>query len=341
LQTLPVNRQQRLAATRFHDAPPLLKKGSVIDGFIVDEQLHESRESLVYRVHHPQHEGSWVLKTLTTQAALDENRRSALHTEEWLMARMPSRHFVEVLPLTSAQRQYLYLVQRFYTGATLARRLKQQHHYSNAEIIQLGIQLMRALGSLHRLQVIHRDIKPENLHLGSDGVLRILDLGVAWSANAGENAGETPDPNPGTPSYMAPELLVRNTKGKTPVATAQSDLFAAGVTLYYLLSRHYPYGEVEPFQHPRFGDPLPVSRYRHDVPLWLDNILLKACARDVKNRFETAEEFLLALQNGENNILNVQRQSPLLKRDPLSVWRSIALLAIVLNIFLLYLLLAT
>lgn len=338
LQTMPVNMQQRLAASRFHHAPPLLKSGSVIDGFVVDELLHQSRDSLVYRVHHPQHEGSWVLKTLSAQAAQDESRRSALHSEEWLASRMPSRHFVEVLTLNNSQRQYLYLVQRFYTGATLARRLKQQHRYSNAEIIQLGIQLMRALGSLHRLQVIHRDIKPENLHLGSDGVLRVLDLGVAWSANAADTASLS---NPGTPSYMAPELFVRDSKGKMPVASAQTDIYAAGVTLYYLLSQHYPYGEVEPFQHPKFGDPQAVSRYRHDVPLWLDSILLKACAREPKDRFETAEEFLLALENGENNNLNVRRQSPLLERDPVSVWRSIALLAILLNIFLLYLLLAT
>ena len=338
LQTAPDSLKQRLMATHNQNVPPLLKPNSVIDGFVVDEVLHESRESLVYRVHHPQHEGSWVLKTLTAQSAQDETRRSALHAEEWITARMPSRHFVEVLPLDNVQRQHLYLVQRFYTGATLARRLKQHHRYSNAEIVHLGIQLLRALGSLHRLQVIHRDIKPENLHLGSDGVLRILDLGVAWSANTSEQASQL---NPGTPSYMAPELFVRDAKGNMPQASMQADIYAAGVTLYHLLAQHYPYGEVEPFQHPKFGDPVPVSRYRHDVPLWLDNILLKACARDVKDRFETAEEFLLALENGENNSLNVRRQSPLLERDPVSLWRSIALIAIVLNIFLLYLILTS
>ena len=242
---------------------------------------------------------------------------------------MPSRHFVETLALPVEQRTALYLVQRFHAGATLARRLKNTSRFSVAEVVQLALQLLRALAALHRLHVLHRDIKPENLHLGNDHVLRVLDLGVARHGNAGEAASHIP----GTPSYMAPELL----RGEQ--ASVQTDIYAVGVTLYQLLSRQYPYGEVEPFQKPVFGDPVPVTRYRHDVPLWLDDVLLKACARDAKDRFETAEEFVLALERGEAHGLVVRRRSPLLERNPLGVWRTLALLSALLNLFLLYILL--
>lgn len=329
LQTPPDTVQQRVAAGRALAPPAKLKPGSVLDGFVIDELLHESRESLVYRVHHPQHAGEWVLKTLTPLAADDEERRAALLAEEWLTARMPSKHFVTTLTLPYEQRTALYLVQHFHTGATLARRLKSGQKFSVAETVQIAQQLLRALGALHRLHVIHRDIKPENVHLGSDNVLRILDLGVAWHANSAEQAVR----NPGTPSYMAPELL------RGEAASVQSDLYAAGVTLYHLLSRQYPYGEIEPFQKPVFGDPVPVTRYRHDVPLWLDDVLLKACARDAKNRFETAEEMLLALERGEEHGLIVRRQSPLLERNPVGWWRMLALLSLLANFFLFYLLL--
>lgn len=329
LQTPPDTVQQRVAAGRALAPPAKLKPGSVLDGFVIDELLHESRESLVYRVHHPQHAGEWVLKTLTPLAADDEERRAALLAEEWLTARMPSKHFVTTLTLPYEQRTALYLVQHFHTGATLARRLKSGQKFSVAETVQIAQQLLRALGALHRLHVIHRDIKPENVHLGSDNVLRILDLGVAWHANSAEQAVR----NPGTPSYMAPELL------RGEAASVQSDLYAAGVTLYHLLSRQYPYGEIEPFQKPVFGDPAPVTRYRHDVPLWLDDVLLKACARDAKNRFETAEEMLLALERGEEHGLIVRRQSPLLERNPVGWWRMLALLSLLANFFLFYLLL--
>ena len=105
------------------------------------------------------------------------------------------------------------------------------------------------------------------------------------------------------------------TSRPTP-ASEQTDLYAVGVTLYQLLTRKYPYGEIEPFQTPKFGDPVPPTRYRPDIPAWLESVLLKAVARDPKARFETAEEFLLALERGAHRPLVVPRKSPLLTRDP-------------------------
>ena len=121
-------------------------------------------------------------------------------------------------------------------------------------------------------------------------------------------------------------------------ATAQSDIYAAGVSLYHLLTRKYPYGEVEPFQHPRFADPTPPTRYRPDTPQWLENVLLRAVARDQKQRFETAEEMLLALEKGEVRPLSAPPRTPLMQR-PAALWQAIALVSIVINLLLLYILL--
>ena len=122
-------------------------------------------------------------------------------------------------------------------------------------------------------------------------------------------------------------------------ANEQTDLYAIGVTLYELLTRKYPYGEIEPFQTPRFGDPVPPTRYRPDIPGWLEAVLLKAVAREPKARFETAEEFLLALERGANRPLAVPRKSPLLERDPQLGLKLLAAGSLVLNIFLIYLML--
>jgi len=182
------------------------------------------------------------------------------------------------------------------------------------------------------LNIVHRDIKPANLHQGEDNRLRILDLGVALNPNS---SNEDTHGNPGTPRFMAPELFAGE------IASAQSDLYAAGVTLYYLLTRHYPYGEIEPFQRPRFGDPVPPTRYRPDIPQWLENIILKAVARDPKLRFETAEEMLLALEIGERKPLLTPARSPLAERDPLLMWQGIAVLSILGNVLLTYLLIVS
>ena len=140
--------------------------------------------------------------------------------------------------------------------------------------------------------------------------------------------------NAGTPSFIAPELFSGG------VASAQSDLYAAGVTLYHLLARKYPYGEIEPFQHPRFGEPVPPTRYRPDIPQWLEIVLLRAVARDPQSRFETVEEMLLALERGEMKPLPALPPTPLIERNPLAVWQSLALLSFGLNLLLLYWLLA-
>jgi len=109
------------------------------------------------------------------------------------------------------------------------------------------------------------------------------------------------------------------------------------VTLYYLLTGHYPYGEIEAFQRPRFGVPVSASRYRPDLPDWIAQSLERAVAAAPDQRFETAEEWLLLLEQGERRSLSV-RPRPLLEREPLKVWRTLALVSLLVNLVLLFLL---
>ncbi len=320
---------ESLNSARRLSLPPRMKPGASVDGFEVLELLHDSRATLLYKARLASTGQLCALKTLQPVLENDTEQRAALMTEEWLGRRVLSHYFPQVLPL-SADRNYLYYAMSFHEGATLQARLDQGAHFAVADATGLGIRLMKGLGALHRLDILHRDIKPANLHLGSDEKFRILDLGAAQSRG---NAGSPAAGVPGTPSFMAPELIAGE------AASSQSDLYAAGVTLYHLLTRRYPYGEVEPFQHPKFGEPTPPSRYRPDIPRWLDLLLLKAVARDRKLRFETAEEMLLALELGEHKPVMPVPRTPLLERDRLWLWRSIAMASVVVNLLLIYLLL--
>lgn len=321
---------ERLAFVKQLPVPPRVRPGGDIDEFEILDLIHESRATLLYKARHRSTGQLWALKTLQPSLQGDAELASALLAEEWLARRVASHYFPQVLPLAPQARNFLYYAMSYHEGATLQARLDQGAHFSVADAVGLGIRLVKGIAALHRLDILHRDIKPANLHLGSDGKLRILDLGVARDGGrAGDEGGGTP----GTPSYMAPELLAGEG------ATAQSDLYAAGVTLYHLLTRHYPYGEVEPFQHPHFNDPTPAARYRRDVPKWLELLLARAVARDRKLRFDTAEEFLLALERGEHRPLSPLPRTPLMAREPLWLWRSLAVVSLVLNLLLAYLLL--
>ena len=311
--------------------PPRLKPGQELDGLTVDALLHESIATLLYRVHdaqgHPR-----VLKTLRPERN-DPEASAALAHEEWLARRVNDAYFPQVI--LHPARAHLYYLMSWHEGATLKARLESGHRFGLGEIVSLGERLLKGLAGLHRLSIIHRDIKPDNLHLDNDGRLRILDLGVAASDSRGDGQQFHEINNPGTPSYMAPELY-----GPTPTAAnEQTDLYAVGVTLYELLTRKYPYGEIEPFQNPKFGDPVPPTRFRPDIPAWMEAVLLKAVARDPRARFETAEEFLLALERGAHRPLVVPRKSPLLQRDPQLGLKLLAAASLTLNILLIYLLL--
>ncbi|HSX71384.1 MAG TPA: bifunctional protein-serine/threonine kinase/phosphatase, partial [Pseudomonas sp.] len=304
--------------------PPKLREGQEFEGWQIERVLAESRQSLVYRVRDGQAR-RWLLKTLPASRHDEAQAGPALLLEEWFLRRVAGRHFPEAHPLP--QRQHLYYVQREYAGQTLAEHLRLSGPLGLPEWLDLAPRLLKALGLLHRRNILHRDIKPENLLWCDDGELRLLDFGLAYCPGLSRDEQHA---LPGTPSYIAPESFA----GAAP--DRQQDLYAAGVTLYRLLTGHYPYGEIEAFQHPRFGSPAAPSRYRPDLPAWLDDCLLRAVATDPAARFETAEEWLLALEHGERQALSV-RPRPLLEREPLKVWRGMALASLLANLVLLVL----
>ena len=305
--------------------PPALKPGQDFEGWHVETILGQSRQSLLYRVRDAQQQ-PWLLKTLPGALRDDHQAGQALLSEEWFLKRVAGRHFPEVH--ASSQRQHLYYVMREYTGSTLAELHERVATLPLAQWLDLAERLLRAVGILHRRQILHRDIKPENLLLGDDGELRLLDFGLAYCPGLSEDQACA---LPGTPSYIAPEAF----RGDPP--TPQQDLYAVGVTLYYLLTGHYPYGEIEAFQRPRFGVPVSASRYRPDLPEWIAQSLERAVAAAPDQRFETAEEWLLLLEQGERRSLSV-RPRPLLEREPLKVWRTLALVSLLVNLVLLFLL---
>lgn len=298
--------------------PPRLKEGQMFEGWQVEQRLAISQQSWLYRVRDGAGR-SWLLKTLAPGQQGDTQAMQALLMEEWFLRRVAGRAFVELHPLS--QRQHLYYVQREYPGRTLAIQFKQAGPFPLGEWLDTATRLLRALGQLHRRNILHRDIKPENLHRGDDGELRLLDFGLAYCPGLSH---ECEGAVPGTPSYLAPETF----EGAAP--GPQQDLFAVGVTLYYLLTGHYPYGEIEAFQRPRFQQPERVLRYRHDVPLWLNDWLLRGVAVDPAQRFETAEEALLLLEQGERQ--PALPPKALLEREPLKFWRTVACVSLLINL---------
>lgn len=302
--------------------PPLLKAGQTFDGWRVEARVGDSRQSLLYRVHDTRQQ-PWLLKTIARSRVDETGAAQALLLEEWFLRRVAGVNFPEVHACT--QRQHLYYVMREHSGRSLADLFESEGPMPLPQWLGLAQNLIGAVAQLHRRNIIHRDIKPENLLLDASGALRVLDFGLAYCP--GLSVVEDGDV-PGTPSFIPPEAF----DGAEP--SPAFDLYAASVTLYFLLTGHYPYGEIEPFQHHRFGHPQSAGRYRPDVPEWLEQHLQRALLADPLKRFETAEHWLIQFRQGELKPHDL-RTLPLLEREPLKVWRILALLSLVINLVLL------
>ena len=291
---------------------PAPKSGAVIDGYTLGKILADSRYSRVFEA--TGNGRAAVLKFPKPAVGAEPVLRLAFLREAWIAARVRSPWIAEVI---EDPRSVLYTAMPFYEGETLEQRLQRRPRVSRIEGIGIAAKLAKAVAALHRAGVIHRDIKPENVILQPNGGLKLLDLGVARLPNIPDFPAATV---PGTPSYMAPELI------EGQAGDERSDIFALGVTLFRMFTAAYPYGEVEAFSRPRFNrPPASIAALRPDLPAWLDQVLLRLIAVRPEDRFDDALECIFALEHGELHAApGKPHRSPLLERDTLRFWQTVS-----------------
>ncbi len=312
--------------------------GELIDGYRVGAPLSNARYSALF--HGTDERGSpptpIVLKFPKPAVAADALYRAAFVREGWVAARVRSPWLGEALEPAPGRRTCLYTVMPHYAGETLEARLVRGPAFRLAEGLRIGTGLAKGVAALHRAGIIHRDIKPDNVMLSpeADGMLRarLIDFGVVRLPGvdaAAEARGEGPRPDhgaPGTPSYMAPELL----DGTRAQGDERSDVYALGVTLYRLFTNAYPYGEIEPFQRPARRPSTPLQQRRPDLPGWLDSVIARAVSLSPQDRQGDAMELALELEDGASRPQPQLRRVPLMERHPVRFWQGVSLTLVLL-----------
>jgi serine/threonine protein kinase/serine/threonine protein phosphatase PrpC len=304
------------------------KPGITIDGFQLDELLSDGRYMRVFRATDQVSERQVVIKFPKPLEGFDHPAREAFARESWIASRVQSPFVGQVLQVSQERQTQLYLVLPFYAGETLESRLKRSPPISLTAGLDIAVKLAKGLAAVHRAGVIHRDIKPDNVIIlppaprQATGI-KLVDFGVARLRQSLAPHGSA---EPGTPSYMAPELF----EGKP--ADEKSDQFALGVTVYRQFSGRFPYGEIEPFSHPVFRAPTSLLAHRPDLPAWLDRIIARAIAVSPADRYQDVLEFMFELEHGADRASPiVVERKPLYHRNPLLFWKIIsAVLAILL-----------
>jgi serine/threonine protein phosphatase PrpC len=295
--------------------PP--RPGDRIDDYAIGTLLSDGRYSRLFRSIDESDGRPVVLKFPKPNIAEDASFRLAFLRETWVAARVRSPWVGEVIEPPPERRTRLYSVMPFYDGESLEQRLRRLPAVTLGEGLPIAIKLAKALAALHRAGIVHRDIKPDNVILEPGGGLKLIDLGVAYLPHL----PEFPMADiPGSASYMAPEQF------DGCVGNERSDLFALGITLYRLFSGGaYPYGEIEPFSHPRFGRPQPLTRHRPDLPPWLDELIGRCFAVDVGGRVEDALTLAFELEQGQSRVRTpTPRHKSLYERNPVAVWQGLA-----------------
>jgi len=185
----------------------------------------------------------------------------------------------------------LVMVMEFVEGETLANRLARAP-LSTAEVVKYADQILSALSYAHKQNIIHRDIKPANMMLTPQGVVKLMDFGIARSSKDGAltSTGTTL----GSLNYMPPEQV------RGEAADARSDIYSFGVSLYEMLTGKLPFHSDSQYTlmtaHLNETPPAPIT-LRSDLPPALNEIIMMAIAKDPNNRFQSADAFRAALSS--------------------------------------------
>ncbi len=182
-----------------------------------------------------------------------------------------------------------FIAQEYIEGMTIKEYLKLSSNLAVTEVVSLIEKVLDGLAHAHLNGVIHKDIKGQNILIDVDKNVKITDFGIA---DILEDEMTKTQSLMGTPQYVAPETLNRN------ISNAQTDIYSVGILMYELLCGQAPFTGDKPavIMMKQINQPLPSIRMqRSDVPQALENIVIKATAKRLENRYSSSEEMLFDL----------------------------------------------
>ena len=304
--------------------PPPLSPGMIVDGYRIEEELHASSRSQLYRVRDTQSGESLVMKTPSVNFDDDPAYIERFVMEPWIGRRIESPHVARVV-VSERRSSCLYYLQEYVEGRSLAAWISDHSEPVIADVIEIVDQIARGLRAFHRRETLHQDLKPDNVMIDDAGRACIVDFGSCHVAGVHEiTAPITRDRILGTASYAAPECRLGEQGG------IRAELFSLAVISYEMLTGGaLPYDEqlerATSSRHFERLDYVPAYHRNPMVPVWMDGALRKALQIDPARRYGEISEFLYDLRH-PNPRFTRETPLPLVERDPLRFWRIVALL---------------
>ena len=273
-----------------------LSPGMVIDGFRLDEPLHQGGMAYLWSVTEVNHQGDsrlpLIMKVPRIKGGEDPATIVGFEVEQMIMPMLSGPHVPKFIAKGDFTRQP-YIVMERIDGVSLRSRLDDAP-LALDEVIEIGSRVATALHELHRQHLVHLDIKPSNIMFRPDGTAVLVDFGLSRHDHLPDLLDEEFTLPMGTGPYMSPEQVqfVRN--------DPRSDLFALGVMLYHFSTGERPFGQPDSVRGLRrrlFVEPVPPRALRADLPPWLQEVILKCLEVKAERRYQTAAQLALDLQS--------------------------------------------
>jgi tetratricopeptide (TPR) repeat protein len=306
------------------DLPRLFRFGN---RYQVLEKLGEGGMGRVYKALDLELDRAVALKTIRTEKGTGPDVLKRFKQELVLARKITHKNVVRIYDLGESEGMKFFTME-LVEGQSLRDLLREKKTIPVKEVVSYMKQMLSGLAEAHGQGVVHRDLKPHNVMVDRDGVLRIMDFGIARTADTATLTGTSE--MMGTPDYISPEQV----KGET--ATAQSDLYSVGVILYELLTGECPFQgdtaiskvvarlQVKPIA-PRTRNP--------EIPPYLERIILKLMEVDPELRYQTAEDVLLDFEREQVDRSIWLRTRKALARRRGAVAASLTVMALALGAF--------
>ena len=258
-----------------------------IGRYQVIERVGRGGMGVVYRARDEAVGRDVALKVLTADVDDDPDIRTRFYREAEAAASLSHPNIITIFDVGEDGDRF-FIVMELLRGATLKDFLKQNEAVSLDRKLDLMIQLSAGLGAAHNASICHRDIKPGNIFVRADGLLKILDFGVARLASSNMTAAGF---IVGTPDYMSPE------QARGADIDGRSDIFSLGGVFYFMLTGRKPFSASDLptlFRQIQSDDPPPPIG--GDAPPDLVTLIMKALSKKREARYQTCQELLVDLE---------------------------------------------
>lgn len=285
-------------------AKDLIAQGAVIAHYRVIEPIGAGGMGAVYKARDEKLNRIVAVKVLPPDMVAHEDRRRRFLQEARAASALNHPHILTVYEIGESDGKP-FIAMEYIEGETLRQKIKSRS-ISISDALDIALQIAQGLAKAHEHGIVHRDIKPENLMISRDGFAKILDFGLAKlverkraaQADSGEKTILQITTRSGvifgTVKYMSPEQLL----GRR--VDLRSDIFSFGVVLYEMLTNLCPFAnenDIDTMHSILHDEPKPPHAVKSDLPRALHPVLVKALAKEPRQRYQTIKEFAAAIRS--------------------------------------------